>query len=132
MTRGTQPHSLRSHRIARPLFILAILVVSVLSLLPSRDLPEVDLSDKFVHVIAYFGLAILGSFVFRAQRSFLLLFVLLCAMGGVIELLQAFSPGRTPDVVDALANGAGAAVGVVIGVAFAFLWRWWRPPAFFH
>ena len=129
MTRGTQPRSLRIRRLVRALFILAVLVVSILSLLPSRDLPEVDLSDKFEHVTSYFMLAIVGSFVFREQRL-ILLFVLLCAMGGVIELLQAFSPGRTPDIVDAIANGAGAAAGVLMGAAFAYLWQWWKPPEF--
>jgi VanZ family protein len=111
------------HRIARILFLLAALAVSILSLLPQRDLPKVGVSDKLEHLLSYFVLAILGSLAFRGWRSLLFLFVLLCAMGGLIELLQAFSPGRSPDVVDALADGAGGAAGVLVGAALALLRR---------
>jgi len=110
-------------RIARILFLLVALAVSILSLLPERDLPKVGVSDKLEHLLSYFVLAVLGGFAFRGWRSLLLLFVLLCAMGGLIELLQAFSPGRSPDIVDALADGAGAAAGVLIGAAVARLRR---------
>jgi VanZ family protein len=122
MTTATQPRP-SPHRIARILFLLAALAVSILSLLPQRDLPKVGVSDKLEHLLSYFVLAILGSLAFRGWRSLLFLFVLLCAMGGLIELLQAFSPGRSPDVVDALADGAGGAAGVLVGAALALLRR---------
>jgi VanZ family protein len=118
MSTATQPRP-SPRRIARVLFLLAAAVVTVLSLLPQQDLPKVGVSDKIEHLLSYFVLAILGSFAVRERRSLLYLFVLLCAMGGVIELLQAFSPGRSPDIVDALVDGAGAAAGVLIGAAFA-------------
>ena len=118
MSTATQPRP-SPRRIARVLFLLAAAVVTVLSLLPQQDLPKVGVSDKIEHLLSYFVLAILGSFAVRERRSLLYLFVLLCAMGGVIELLQAFSPGRSPDIVDAVVDGAGAAAGVLIGAAFA-------------
>jgi VanZ family protein len=118
------PSRLSSRTITRILFLLAAAAVAVLSLLPQRDLPKVGVSDKLEHVFSYFVLAILGSFGFRERRSQLLLFVLLCAMGGIIELLQAFSPGRSPDVVDAIADGAGAAAGVLIALVLGFRRRW--------
>jgi VanZ family protein len=108
---------------ARILFLLAAAAVTVLSLLPQRDLPKVGVSDKIEHLLSYFALAILGSFAVRERRSLLYLFVLLCVMGCVIELLQAFSPGRSPDLIDAIADGAGAAAGVLIGAAFALVRR---------
>ena len=122
MSTATQPRP-SPRRIARVLFLLAAAVVTVLSLLPQQDLPKVGVSDKIEHLLSYFVLAILGSFAVRERRSLLYLFVLLCAMGGVIELLQAFSPGRSPDIVDALVDGAGAAAGVLIGAAFAIVRR---------
>jgi VanZ family protein len=122
MTTATQPHP-SPRRIARILFLLAALAVSVASLLPQQELPKIGVSDKLEHLLSYFALAILGSFAVRERRSLLYLFVLLCAMGGVIELLQAFSPGRSPDIVDAVADGAGAAAGVLIGAAFRLLRR---------
>jgi VanZ family protein len=123
MSIATQPRpSLR--KITRILFCLAAAAVTVLSLLPQQDLPKVGVSDKVEHALSYFVLAILGSFGFREQRSLLYLFVLLCAMGGVIELLQAFSPGRSPEFADAIADAAGAAVGVLIALTFGFRRRW--------
>ena len=114
------PSRFSSRTITRILFLLAAAAVTVLSLLPQRDLPKVGVSDKLEHALSYFVLAILGSFGFREPRSLLYLFVLLCAMGGAIEVLQAFSPGRSPEVADAVADGAGAAAGVLIALAFGF------------
>jgi VanZ family protein len=109
--------------VIRVLFGLAATVVAVLSLLPARDLPNVAASDKIEHAGAYFVLAILGGLGLRERRGLLFLFIFLCAMGGVIELLQAFSPGRSPDVFDALANATGAAAGILVALVFGFRWR---------
>ena len=106
--------------ILRVLFLLGVAVVAVLSLLPAHDLPKVGVSDKLEHAGAYFVLAILGGLGLRARRSLAYLFILLCAMGGVIELLQAFSPGRSPDVFDALANATGAGAGVLVALVVRF------------
>jgi VanZ family protein len=109
--------------VIRVLFGLAATVVAVLSLLPAHDLPNVAASDKIEHAAAYFVLAILGGLGLRERRGLLFLFIFLCAMGGVIELLQAFSPGRSPDVFDALANATGAAAGILVALVFGFRWR---------
>jgi VanZ family protein len=109
--------------VIRVLFGLAATVVAVLSLLPAHDLPNVAASDKIEHAGAYFVLAILGGLGLRERRGLLFLFIFLCAMGGVIELLQAFSPGRSPDVFDALANATGAAAGILVALVFGFRWR---------
>ena len=109
--------------VIRVLFGLAVTVVAVLSLLPAHDLPNVAASDKIEHAGAYFVLAILGGLGLRERRGLLFLFIFLCAMGGVIELLQAFSPGRSPDVFDALANATGAAAGILVALVFGFRWR---------
>jgi VanZ family protein len=119
MSVATQSH-LSPRTVIRILFGLAATVVAVLSLLPAHDLPKVAVSDKIEHAGAYFVLAILGGLGLRKRRGLLLLFILLCAMGGVIELLQAFSPGRSPDIFDALANGTGAAAGTLVALLFGF------------
>jgi VanZ family protein len=116
---STAPQSRPSPRlVARTVFFLGAAAITVLSLLPQRDLPKPGASDKIEHALAYFVLAILGAFAFRERRSLLHLFIFLCAMGGAIELLQAFSPGRSPDPIDAIADGAGAAAGVLAALAF--------------
>lgn len=108
-----------SRTATRILFLLAIATVTVLSLLPQRDVPKVGVSDKLEHGIAYFGLAILGGLAFREPRRLLYLFITLCAMGGAIELLQAFSPGRTPELADAIADAVGAGAGILVALPLA-------------
>ena len=119
----TTQSRLSPRTVIRVLFGLAATVVAVLSLLPAHDLPNVAASDKIEHAGAYFVLAILGGLGLRERRGLLFLFIFLCAMGGVIELLQAFSPGRSPDVFDALANATGAAAGILVALVFGFRWR---------
>jgi VanZ family protein len=109
--------------ILRVLFLLGAAFVTVMSLLPARDLPKVAVSDKLEHAGAYFVLAVLGGLGLRERRGLLFLFIVLCAMGGAIELLQSFSPGRTPDVFDALANATGAAVGTLVSLVVGLRWR---------
>ncbi len=119
----TTQSRLSPRTVIRVLFGLAVTVVAVLSLLPAHDLPNVAASDKIEHAGAYFVLAILGGLGLRERRGLLFLFIFLCAMGGVIELLQAFSPGRSPDVFDALPNATGAAAGILVALVFGFRWR---------
>ena len=109
--------------ILRVLFLLGAAFVTVMSLLPAHDLPNLAIPDKIEHAGAYFMLALLGGLALRERRGLLFLFVALCAMGGVIELLQAFSPGRTPDVFDALANATGAGAGTLVSLVVGLRWR---------
>lgn len=83
-----------------------------------------DISDKVKHFGGYFGLAMLCCYVTSspendrraARRRFLGVIVFLTVYACIDELTQAFSPGRTPDIFDVLADIAGtvAAVGVYL------------------
>jgi VanZ family protein len=98
-------------------FALGLLLVAgivVGSLLPTSNLPDLDVSDKFEHALAYTLLAFwYGSIVGR--RALAATFVALLAFGGAMELLQGWMGlGRTADLMDLVANAIGILVGLLL------------------
>ena len=111
------------------LWMLAIAVVVVGSLLPGKDLPPLPVSDKLEHFAAYAVLAAGAVQLFARQLSLGFVCILLVLMGIGLEHVQAsMKLGRMLDRNDALAN----TLGVLIGLATAFtplrdlLLRWDR------
>lgn len=96
-------------------FYVASALVAALSLAPSAALPPTAISDKAEHVIAYAVLGLLR--VASSERRFVRTIIELSVFGIAIEMLQAFSPGRSPDPLDALADF----VGVILGCGAAML-----------
>ena len=96
-----------------------------------------QLNDKVKHFGGYFGLAILCCYVTqspgndrrRSARRFLGVIIVLTVYASIDELTQAFSPGRHPDVFDALADLLGilTAVGLYLA-ARQTVRRFWSPP----
>ncbi|MPY74867.1 MAG: VanZ family protein [Alphaproteobacteria bacterium] len=108
-------------KLGRAGFAISILAIVVLSLLPGDDLPDVDLSDKIGHFIAYAEIALLGILGYRARTGTILAAV--AALGGVLEIGQIYVPGRSADIVDFAVNGlgilAGYAAARLAGMAFS-------------
>jgi len=102
-------------RLLRIDFYLASALVGALSLIPSVALPAMSISDKAEHVIAYAALGLLAGA--SSERGVARAILGLATFGIAIEFLQALSPGRSPDAIDALADVIGACLGV--GAAFA-------------
>lgn len=98
-------------------FYLASVLVGLLSLAPSATVPEIPVDDKTEHVLAYAALGLLGGVVSRWRT--LRLVLALGAYGAVLEMLQAFSPGRSPEVADAVAD----IIGVCLGAGMAVVLR---------
>lgn len=97
--------------------MLAVACVVVASLLPARDLPDLQVSDKIEHIVAYALLAAGAVQLFARRLSWAVVCVLLVLMGIGLEYLQAaMKLGRMLDRADALAN----TLGVLIGLASAF------------
>jgi VanZ family protein len=92
-------------------------VVALASLLPPPQLPlDPGRYDKLWHAAGY---AVAGAaFVplLWRLRAFLAAGLALLAYGGLIEWLQGLGGVRTADPWDALANGLGAAAGLLLGL----------------
>jgi VanZ family protein len=97
-------------------------VIIFLTSIPNPPIPrELAAGDKLVHFGMYFGF---GFLLARAvlQGSSPTFTILSTVVVGVIiaaldEWHQQFIPGRSMDIADWRADGAGVALGVVIAVA---------------
>ena len=95
---------------------MAIVAIGVLSLLPKEHIVRTGLGGHIEHVVAYTLTAFIVTSAYGIANR-LTIAVGLIAYAGVLELLQNFSPGRTPAVEDFLCS----ATGVVLGIAlYAF------------
>lgn len=98
-----------SNRHWRWMFWACVLGVLALSLLPlSPQLPTTGW-DKTNHLLAFSVLTILGNQAYRGRTAMVLLGLL--AYGGLIEILQSFTPDRMAEWADLLADSLGLAVG---------------------
>lgn len=99
---------------------LAILIVS-LSLLPGLPAPSVSGLDKVGHVMMYAVLALWFCGIYRPSR-WLLIVVLLVALGGLLELGQARTSHRVGGWPDMGANLSGTAIGLLLSWKFFAGW----------
>lgn len=107
-------------------FIFAILwtlIVTVLSLITiSSDVGSsinVENKDKYVHFTFYFVFVVLWFLYAKSknisQRTKLLVLFSAIGYGALMEICQGiFTTTRTPDILDVLANSAGATVAILI------------------
>jgi VanZ family protein len=90
-------------------FWTCVIAVLALSLLPNAtELPTTGW-DKSNHFIAFITLAILGLQAYPTRSG--VLFVGLLLFGGLIEILQSFTPYRSAEWADWIADGIGTLVG---------------------
>ena len=113
-----------------PVTLVLVLAILLLSLLPMPDMKigkDVPLADKWTHAVMYATLTLAIWFDYkrshlRLDARRLLLFAVLApiAMGGVLELMQAYLTScRSGEWLDFAANS----IGVCIGTALGFLLR---------
>ena len=99
----------------RWLLALAMLALLVLSLAPaSASLPTTGW-DKANHALGFAVLGLLGQWAWPGRTAIVL--TALLAYGGLIELLQSFTPDRVAEAADLLADW----VGLLLGAGLAFL-----------
>ena len=104
----------------RILWIVCLVVVIIGSLLPAnsaalRALDKLDINDKVEHLLAYAALAFLPA-LHERRRYLIPVFFFAAALGVLLEFGQLYSPGRTFDVYDMLADGAGIVLGAIAGL----------------
>jgi VanZ family protein len=106
-------------RVIWSVWLAAVVVGSVLpgDSRPMQTLGRLAVNDKWEHFLSYALLALLLPLVLRLRRHQLLeALIALVAMGCLLELVQLFVPGRSADILDALADLAGVVFGAFVGV----------------
>ncbi|MFH1370594.1 MAG: VanZ family protein [Planctomycetota bacterium] len=109
------------------------IVLAIVAHIPIPQLVyRAQVSDKWLHFLAYLNLAFLLWFSVRPDskiswrnRLVWLIFLAAAAYGGIDELIQPYF-GRTKDLWDFLANVAGASAGLIM---FTVLTFWQALPA---
>ncbi len=102
----------------RILFWLLLAIILAISIMPAAEAPTVFANDKLNHGLAFFTLSLMARLIWP-HRHAMLLFVLLMAFGGGIELLQwAMGFGRDADWMDFAADVVAIVLGLLIGKLF--------------
>ena len=99
-----------------------LVIIVLLSLLPTSDLPDIPMfsgEDKWIHFSMYLGLGFVTSWSLDRQgKTMPPLYVLLAVLfmwGVLMEVLQRLmSNGRGMEILDMLANLAGAVAGLFL------------------
>lgn len=108
---------LRRRRTWLGIWWLAIAAVVVACLLPGSELPELPISDKLEHVLAFLALAASAVQLFRRGRPLLVIGLGLLALGIGIELAQhLLTTSRAMEPADVVAD----AIGILLGMATAW------------
>ena len=102
------------------LSLLIALTISLLSLTPLEELPEVPGGDKLHHFIAYGALAFPTAFI--RSRYLVGLTLLYLILGGGIELIQPYV-NRYGEWLDFAANAGGTALGTAGGLVVSSFLR---------
>ena len=83
-------------RLARIGLAIAIIAISILCLLPNKEVPVGSGWDKFDHWAAFFTLSLLASHSFL-RRPFWQIAIALVGYGIAIEVAQSFTTDRSAD-----------------------------------
>jgi VanZ family protein len=94
----------------------AAVVVAIASLSPQSPAVASGLGDKLDHLAAYTVLTVLMALGWAGRISVGIIFGAVACFGGLLELLQAFSPGRQPDWSDFAVNTTGCLIGLAAAV----------------
>ena len=106
-------------RALRLIWLAALVAVIVGSVLPAQSvamrlIDRAGINDKVEHFTAYAVLAALPSLDRFRCRRLRATIASLFLLGALLELAQLFSPGRTCDWHDLLADSCGIVAGVVL------------------
>ena len=93
--------------------------IAIGSLLPANSpvlvgVGSMHVSDKVLHFCAYLALSFLPVLAIPDRRRGTAIGLSMIVLGGLLEIGQAFSPGRSPEILDQLANTLGAICGIVL------------------
>ena len=122
-----------------PLSLCCIVLIWVLSLVPffpETPLDGIEFVDKWTHLVMYGGTALVIWWEYARHTPFthhlsstthfhfsLFTFTFLTAMGGLLELIQAYcTTTRSGEWLDFWADSLGALLGTAVGLVTSLLW----------
>jgi len=101
----------------KKLFFVLAIVIFILAILPAEHLESLSFWDKSNHFIAFFSLTALFIYAFKYKYS--VAFFELLAYGVFIEIAQYFTPNRSSELLDILADS----VGILTAIVFIYIFR---------
>ncbi len=99
--------------------IMVLLVIGALG--PANWTPRTALGWQIDHFLGYFAITL---FVCYAWPRPFVVGGMLMAAAALLEGLQAFSPGRSANVIAALCSAGGVLAAALIAELFIRIWRW--------
>jgi VanZ family protein len=124
---GSSQSRIKQSALRGSLSILAIsllLAICAASLVPGEFRPHTNfLPSAFEHVAAYGLAAFCLGLAYYRRLSPIWLVLLLTAYGALLELGQLWAPGRHSQLLDVIADFAGALIGVLVALALMQLSR---------
>ncbi len=98
----------------RALLAVLVLAITWLALVPAPPKLMTTGWDKSNHLLAFASLAFASAWARWPQpRKWPVLFAVVLAYGGAIEIAQSFLPPREADVLDLLADSLGILLGLL-------------------
>ncbi|UEM03258.1 VanZ family protein [Skermanella rosea] len=94
----------------------AAIVITAASLSPRSPAIGTGFGDKLDHLVAYSVLSLLVALGWSGRAAPGMIVGAAIGFGGLLELLQTFSPGRQPDWADVAVNSLGALIGLAVAV----------------
>jgi VanZ family protein len=92
---------------------LIFILITLLSLYPLQEQPNIPGSDKIHHLIAYSALAI--GIGLRRPSNYVLIIIFFSFYSGLIEIIQPYV-NRFREIEDFLFNNLGIFIGLTLGI----------------
>jgi VanZ family protein len=87
---------------------------------------RLHISDKMQHFGAYLVLSFLPVLAVQDLRRGTAIGLSMIVLGGLLELGQTFSPGRSPEIRNEIVNTLGVVCGVLLARGCRYGSRAWR------
>ena len=101
---------------------LLVAGICVGSLLPAGPNIGFQLNDKVMHFASYFVLTVWFSGLYARRRYYVFIAVIVIALGAFLDFMQGATSTRQFELLDILANAAGALVGFTLSVLLLGGW----------
>jgi VanZ family protein len=102
----------RESLLYRALFWAMCLGIFVLAILPNSSSPTTfPNADKILHAMAFAGLSFIGGLAYPLRIFIVAIFLVF--LGAAIEIAQGFTPDRSPELFDFLADSVGISLGLL-------------------